>query len=121
MRAVTQDVLREFDQRKPGVDTQADGLWYIGMTPGAGPADEPGEPTPVPFRLEGAARGVAFQFIDGTTIVASDLQCTVAAKDGFAPAMTGFIDVDGSRHKIIRIVNLPPVGVTVAHTIIFRK
>jgi hypothetical protein len=126
MRGVAQNVLRDFDQREGDGSAQTDGLWYIGMTPGAGPADEPGAPTPVPFKLEGAARGVAFKFIgspgaNGTTIVATDMQCTVAAKDGFEPTMTGFIDMDGVRHKIMSIVNLPPVGVTVAHTLIFRK
>jgi hypothetical protein len=29
--------------------------------------------------------------------------------------------MDGVRHKIIQIVNLPPVGITAAHTLIFRK
>lgn len=121
MRGVAQNVLRDFDQRSGDGSSQADGLWYIGMTPGNGPDDEPGDPTPVPFKLEGAARGVAFKFIGANGIVATDLQCTVAAKDGFAPAMTGFIDMDGVRHKIMQIVNLPPVGITVAHTLIFRK
>lgn len=120
MRDVTAEVMRDFDQSR-GTGERNDGLWYIDMVPGTGPADDPGPSTEKPYKLDGAARGVSFKYKNDAGILTTDLQLSCAARDDMTPKATGFIDMDGVRHKIVRIDNVPPVGVTVAHRIFFRK
>lgn len=111
MQGVASDLLREFKQ---GV------IAYVAVTKGSGPADNPGAPTEKAYTLDAVARGVAFKYIDGTNVVASDQQMTMPGK-GVAPDMKGFVTVDGVRHKIVRIIRKPSAGTPIAWTVIFRK
>lgn len=111
MQAVATDLIGEFQQ---GV------IEYVAITPGTGPADDPGEPTETVTRIDAVARGVSFKYVDGTNVVTSDLQTTFAGSAA-TPEMTGFIQVDGVRYKIVQIVRKPAAGTVVAWTVIFRK
>lgn len=122
MQAVASSVLAEFDQKRPGdADPASNGVYYVRVTPGDGPDDDPGEPTETPFKLDAAVRGVSFKYVDNSLIVATDLQLTCAVRSDVTPEMNGFIKVDGVSHKIIRIINKPAAGTPVAHTIVFRR
>lgn len=126
MRAVASDVLADFDQTDPNAPASAapggNGIYYVGITPGTGPADNPGAPTEAtPLKLDAVARGVSFKYVDGANVVASDLQTTMAVRADMTPQITGFIIMDGKRYKIVQVINKPAAGVAVAHTVIFRK
>lgn len=111
MQAVASELLSEFKQ---GV------IEYVAVTPGTGPANNPGPSTKVPTTVNAVARGVKFKYIDGSQIVSSDLQITMPG-DTVKPAMNGFIRVDGVDHKIIKIEPKPAAGIPVAFVVIFRK
>lgn len=112
MQNVAAEILGEFKQ---GV------IAYIGVTPGNGPAHNPGPSVEAaPVIVSGVARGVKAKYVDGTTIVATDLQMTMPGK-GVAPAMNGFVTIDGVRHKIVHIDRKPSAGTVVAWTVIIRK
>jgi hypothetical protein len=120
MRGVASDLIGEFDQSK-GTGEESDGLWYVAVVPGTGPADDPGPSTPTRTKLDATARGVSFKYVDNSLILATDLQLTTPAREGFAPNMKGRIEMDGASYKIVAIHNVPPSGVTVTHRIFFRK
>jgi hypothetical protein len=134
MQGIATGLLREFNQGK---------IEYVAMIPGSGPVDDPGPATPVTFGLQGVARGVQQRYVDNTHIVATDMQVTVSTEmqatditfdngalwDNLAmwsdpvspPKITGFIRVDGVKHKIIRVVRIPAAGTPVAYVIVFRR
>lgn len=109
---VASEVLREFKQGE---------IKYIKVTPGKGPKHAPGAPTETVYDVDAAARGVQFKYIDGTQIVASDMQIVMAVRPDVTPDMKGFVSVDGVRYKIKACMAVPPAGTPVAHKIVFGK
>jgi hypothetical protein len=110
---IATDVLGKFNQG---------GLTYVKVTPGAGPAANPGPPTEQRFTLIGVSRGVQFRFIDGTLITAADFQCTIPVDTRFVPDDKGFIETaDGARYKVRAAHKIPPTGVTVSHRLIYGR
>ena len=112
MQDIATDLLTEFDQGT---------IEYVKMTPGGGPADNPGEPTEVKTGVEGVVKGVSFKYIDGTNILSTDLQLTFAVKVGLVIDYKDYVDIDGTRLKIIKGFNIPPSGITVAQRLILRR
>lgn len=112
MQTVASELLAEFAQGE---------IAYIEMQAGSGPADAPGEPLAIDYPVNGAARGVRFKYVDGTNVVATDMQVTFNVQEGVTPDITGFIRADGTLYKVVSVKTVPPVGVPIAHIIIFRK
>lgn len=113
LSGVATEVLTEFKQ---GVVT----LTRAGTsTPGANSWDPPTESDPVTYTLSAVAKGVSKEFIDGTAIVATDLQVTCAVPP-VAPLMTDAIEVDGRGVTILRIDAIPPAGTPVAYRLFLR-
>lgn len=119
MQNIASGLLSDFDQSR-GSGQQNDGIWYVAVTPGNGPADHPGAPTETYHKLNGVARGVSQKYVDGTLILATDEQCTVAIVPGLSINVTGFIERDGKRCKIVKVMTIPPAGEPVATVIIYR-
>lgn len=111
MQAVATDLLGEFKQ---GV------IEYVSLTPGNGPADDPGPSQETVTPVDAVARGVKFKYVDGSNVLATDQQLTMPG-NGVEPQPTGFVRIDGVRHKIVQIVRKPAAGIAVAFTVIFRK
>jgi len=111
MQGVASAVIGEFAQGT---------ISYVAISH-AGMLDDPGEPIEVVTTVPGVARGVQFKFIDGTNIFASDGQITIPADAGVVPSITGFIEVDGRRHKIVSASAIPPAGTPVAYRVIYRR
>lgn len=111
MQTVAENLLTRFKQGAPV---------YVEVTPGNGPVDNPGPSVETPHPIKGTARGVRFKYIDGSHIVASDMQITMPGT-GIAPKMNGFIRNGTERFKIIEIKPIPPIGTPVVHVVIFRK
>lgn len=113
MQGIANDLFRDFNQ---GV------IAYIQVTPGNGPADNPGPSTETPYTLDGAtSRGVQFKYVQRDLAVASDLQVSFGYDARFEPAANGFVTIDGTRYKIVQIVRKPEAGTVVAWTLIVRK
>lgn len=112
MQAIASGLLAEFKQGD---------VRYVQVTPGTGPADRPGKPTETPHTVDAAARGVQQRYVDGSNIVQSDMQITMAVKPGLVPDMFGFVEGDGTRFKIVGVQQIPPFGMPVSYVIIFRK
>jgi hypothetical protein len=127
MQGIASDLLKEFDQTNPGIPASpqavgGNGIYYVGMVPGTGPADNPGPPQEAaPIKLDAVARGVSFKYVDGANVVTTDLQATMAVRSDMTPQMPGFMIVDGKRHKIVEVKQKPAAGIPVAYTVIFRK
>lgn len=111
MQGIATDLLTEFNQ---GV------IQLVRRTQGNGPGYNPGDPAEAIHTLKGAARGVSKRFVDGTLIVESDLQVTVAVHPTVKPLPTDAIRIDGRDYQIVAIKPIPPAGVTVSNVIIFR-
>lgn len=113
MQTVASDVLAEFKQGT---------VSYIAMVPQAG--STPDDPLPpvegVPVSLNAAVRPVSTKYVDGTHIVQSDKQVTFAG-GVVDPDMSGFIDIDGVRFKIVEILPVPAAGTVVSYTVIVRR
>lgn len=113
MQGIATELLTEFKQ---GV------ISYVKVTPGSGPAHNPGPSVPVPTLLQGAvSRGIAWKYVNSGLGVASDLQVTHSVQAGVVPEINGFYDIDGLRYKVVNIVKKPAAGTTVAYVAIVRK
>lgn len=112
MQNLASGVIREFQQGT---------ITYTRMIPGDGPPDDPGEPREVTSTIPATVKGVQYRYIDGTNIVASDLQLTMPADLGFVPTIESFINVDGRRHRVVQVTAVPPAGTPVAYTVIFKR
>lgn len=113
MAKVASEVLAEFNQGeikllRPTAAAPADKPYRVG-TPGA----------PEEFPLDGAARGVLGEYIDGTVVIATDKQVT-AAVFASEPQMTDTISVDGRKLTIVKIIRNPDAGTVVNWIIICR-
>lgn len=94
----------------------------MSATPGNGPIDEPGEPTEIPHELEATARGASFQYVRSGMADASDSQVTFAANPAIpAPKGNDWLQIDGVRYKIVKIIKKPDAGEPLAYTIIARR
>lgn len=112
LRGVATQLLTEFKQ---GV------ISLVTITPGTGPAHNPGPSTSATKVIPGAvARGVSFKYVNSGLAVASDLQVNMSVET-VTPTMNDFIDIDGSRYKIVQIINKPAAGIPVACSVIIRK
>jgi len=111
MQGVASDLLNEFKQGE---------IEYIAITSGNGPADNPGPSREQPYPLDAVARGVKFKYVDGSNVVASDMQVTMPG-NGVRPDAKGFVSIDKTRYKVVQVIQKPAAGVPVAFTVIFRK
>jgi hypothetical protein len=111
MQGVARDLLREFDQG---------GVVLSVSTPGAGPPHNPGPTAFVDVPIDGAARGVSAQYVDGSNVIATDLQVTIPG--GVAePKMQDRVKLANVPHQIVRIIPKPATGTVAAYLLIIRK
>jgi len=118
MQSVASELLAEFNQ---GV------IAYIRVTPGVGPAHDPGPATETPVPVDATARGVKFKYVQNGLALATDLQVTAAAIPALITdfanetVVRGFVTIDGLRYKIVQAIPKPAAGVPAAFTLIVRK
>ena len=79
----------------------------------------PGEATTVTYSLDATVKGVSKEFIDGTTIVATDLEVTAAAF-GAEPEPGDTLSIDGKAVTILKQVRIPAAGTLVCWKWIVR-
>lgn len=114
MAAVAADVLAEFKQGAVVLirNTRA-------------PADPstpwiPGAATPTSYTLDATVRGVSGEFVDGTEILATDLQVTSAVPPVVPSIATDTMTIDGRAVTILRIEQVPAAGTPVAYRFLVR-
>lgn len=88
-------------------------------TPGPNPWDPPVVTAPVVYTLHAAVKGVSAQFVDGTTILATDLEIT-AAVFGADPAPPDKVEIDGKAVVVLKTIRVPAAGTVVAWKFIVR-
>ena len=86
--------------------------------PGPEPWSPP-ETTTVDTEVDAVVSGVGEEFVDGETIVASDLQVQIAAVDD-PPAVGDTIKVDGATRAVLAVHSIPGAGDPVALRLIVR-
>ncbi len=79
----------------------------------------PGEASTTSYALKAVAKGVSREFVDGTTILASDLEVT-AADFGAEPAPGDELTIDGEPVVILKQMRVPPAGTLVCWKWIVR-
>jgi hypothetical protein len=79
----------------------------------------PGEATTTEYPLKATAKGVSKQFIDGTTILATDIEITAAAF-GADPTPADAVTLDGKSVTVLRVWRIPAAGTLVAWKFIVR-
>lgn len=112
MQNITSDILSEFQQGS---------VKLIKITPGSGPADNPGPSTEQEYELNAAVNGVSFKFVSAGFAVESDLQVIASVLEGVTVNPCDQIEIDGLRYKIISDRSTPAAGVKVAWKFIVRK
>ena len=80
------------------------------VSPGAptGPAydPQPGADASRPF--VGVLRGVSAQYVDGSLVLATDLQCTAPAfGDGYEPTLSDTLSNNGAILQVIKVERIP--------------
>lgn len=70
--------------------------------------------------LDSIAKGVSEKYVDGVTILATDLEIVSAVPDGVTPTVSDIITIDGKNTAILRIVPIPAAGLTVAYKFLVR-
>jgi hypothetical protein len=89
------------------------------ITPGANPWDPPLVTDPLEYTLEATANGVSREFIDGTTIVASDVEIT-AGVFGAEPDLADTVLIDGKTVTLLKVVRMPAAGIVTAWKLLVR-
>ena len=84
-----------------------------------GPAWDPTPGAPVSYTLDATVQGVEADYVDGSLILATDLQVTCAVF-GAEPSLAGTITIDGMILQIVRVDKVPGAGVTIAWRIFVR-
>jgi hypothetical protein len=112
MQAIAFNAINEFKQGT---------ITYTAIIAGNGTPDDPGEPREVATEIAAVTRGVEYRYIDGTNIIASDGQLTRPANLGVTPSIEGYITVDGRRHRIVQVSAIPPAGIAVAYSVIYKR
>lgn len=98
------------------------GLIEIGrtiVTPGANSWDAPVTATTY-ARIASIAKGVSKRFVDGVTVLATDLEL-VATIDDYAPLPGDVIRIDGKRVAVISQSQIPAAGIICAWRFIVRS
>lgn len=91
------------------------------LEPGAKSGD-PWNPTrgaETEHQLAATVRGVSQQYVDGTHILASDLEVR-CAEFGTEPETAGHIQIDGERLEIVDVQAIPAAGTVVAWRLVVR-
>lgn len=112
MRAVAAEMLSEFNQAV---------IKLVVKTAGAGRPFNPGTPTGVETLLKGVATGVPRKYINGTTIVGTELKVTTDVIDGVIPTMSDRISIDGKEHRIITMDHKPSIGTPVVWVFVVER
>lgn len=111
LRNVASGLLQEFNQ----------GVVEIGKpvtNPGSNEWDPP--VTDIEWtRVNAVARGVSQKYVDGVSIVATDLQLTVDM-GAYDPAAGDRIRIDGKHVSVLRFDRIPAAGGVVAWRVIVR-
>lgn len=114
MQAVAKELLGDDEFRQ-------DGIYYVALTPGTGPADNPGAPVETKTLIRDAvARGVEDKYVDGTQVTGTDGQINCGYPQPFTPKISDWVEVGGKRCKILKVSKVPPTGVAVFLTIIYE-
>lgn len=71
------------------------------------------------YTLNGTAKGVSDEYVDGKTILASDYEVTTAVFD-VTPTVIGSIAIDGEELQIVKLWQVPAAGTPVAWKFIVR-
>lgn len=81
---------------------------------------EPGVITTTREALAGVVRGVDQKFVDGATILSSDLMVLCAVPAARPEMGSDWVEIDGRRHNIVRSEPIPAAGAPVAWRLIVR-
>lgn len=114
MQGIASGVLKEFKQGKIELKRILPGSTEPPYSPW-----NPAPPTSQIIELDGTARGVGTKYIDGTLILASDLQATIAVPS-VEPSMSDKVLVDGKEHAMVHIKRIPEAGTAVSYILFFR-
>ena len=90
----------------------------ITVTPAANEWDMPSEAV-AETKLTAVARGVSERYVDGSNIIATDLQMTISAVDFTATAGMN-MKIDGKAVTVLRVDAVPAMGVTVVWRVFVR-
>lgn len=114
MQGVASGLLATFKQGAPV---------YISVTPGVGPASNPGVPSEALITVNGAVRGVSTKYVMQKLATAADLQLTVAgsALPGITPKAGDAVQNGADRLKVMEVIKKPAAGTVVAYTFILRR
>lgn len=112
LKPVVQELFDEFQQGT---------IQLVKVTPGAGPIDDPGEPTEVEHTLQAVVSGVSFKFVRDGLAVASDLFVRSAPVEGVVVDEKDFIKIDSVRYKIVHDASVPAAGDKLVWKLIVRK
>lgn len=113
MRAVAADLLEEFSQAT---------IKLVRVTKGGGPGYRPGDPTTTETTYRGGVgKGVNKKFIQGTTVVVSELQVITDVVDGIEPLISDKLSINGKIHNIKQIENVPALGTPIIHKFTVEK
>lgn len=91
----------------------------VAGTPDALEPWAPVPPTETEYALKAAVSGVAEEFVDGATIVATDLQVICAVPE-IAPLAGDRMTIDGRACAVLRVMPIPAAGTVCAYRLIVR-
>lgn len=115
MQNLARDILTDPDFKQGKIE-------YVRIVPGNGPIDNPGQPTEVKTEIPGGvARGVSFKYVKDGLALSSDKTVVLPVTPGVSPNMKDFIDIDGTRYKIVEDISTPAAGTRVVWKFIVRK
>ena len=117
--------MADFYSQMQGVASQLLGQFKQGTIiynqPGevTGPEWSPTVGEDIQHTLDATANGVSQEYVDGTSVMATDKEVT-AAVFGVVPSTSGTLTIDGQTLQIVRVWQVPAAGTPAAWKIIAR-
>lgn len=96
-------------------------IQHVSITPGTGPADDPGPATETKTTLDATVKGVSFKYMQNGFATAADKTVICAIIDGLVMDEKDFIEIDGERFKIVYDISPPANSSRVVRKFIVGK
>ena len=110
MQAVASQLLGQFKQGT---------IVYFHPGETTGPEWSPTADPDTPHTLDATAKGVSQEYVDGTSVIMTDIEVT-ASVFGVKPTLSGGMSIDGRLMQIIRVWQVPAAGTPAAWKMIVR-
>jgi len=93
----------------------------VQISNGSGTPDNPGAPVETQYVLSAVTSKASIEYVKNGLALATDIMVNSEVLEGVVPTLKDFIEIDGSRYKIVSDLSVPVAGDKVVWKFIVRS